>query len=180
MFRGQTDDDESIGPELSGWGSLAWTRAQIRTQGPTRRTARTPSIPSAKGTCRASTTSSKPTISPCWRVGSARRPAAVSKRETDAGWRDGSRHPGCPTRPPPRQRRWPRRLLCAFALCPRPRSLPQAPQAKRPPRLSGGGLFARRCVATERVRYFFFFFAAVAPLPPGIPGRVPGSSGCST
>ena len=30
MFRGQTDDDESIGPELSGWGSLAWTRAADR------------------------------------------------------------------------------------------------------------------------------------------------------
>ncbi|HKQ70477.1 MAG TPA: cytochrome b N-terminal domain-containing protein [Polyangiaceae bacterium] len=28
-FRGQTDDDDSIGPELAGWGSLAWTRAQI-------------------------------------------------------------------------------------------------------------------------------------------------------
>ena len=33
MFRGQTDDDESIGPELSGWGSLAWTRAQISNPG---------------------------------------------------------------------------------------------------------------------------------------------------
>jgi ubiquinol-cytochrome c reductase cytochrome b subunit len=29
LFRGQTDDDDSIGPELAGWGSQAWTRAQI-------------------------------------------------------------------------------------------------------------------------------------------------------
>ena len=29
MFRGQTDDSSSIGPELSGWGSTAWVRAQI-------------------------------------------------------------------------------------------------------------------------------------------------------
>jgi mono/diheme cytochrome c family protein len=29
LFHGQTDDDESKGPELAGWGSSAWTRAQI-------------------------------------------------------------------------------------------------------------------------------------------------------
>jgi len=29
LFRGQTDDDESKGPELAGWASSAWTRAQI-------------------------------------------------------------------------------------------------------------------------------------------------------
>jgi ubiquinol-cytochrome c reductase cytochrome b subunit len=33
LFRGQTDDDDSIGPELSGWGSTAWTRAQIANPG---------------------------------------------------------------------------------------------------------------------------------------------------
>jgi ubiquinol-cytochrome c reductase cytochrome b subunit len=33
LFRGQTDDDDSIGPELSGWGSTAWTRAQISNPG---------------------------------------------------------------------------------------------------------------------------------------------------
>jgi ubiquinol-cytochrome c reductase cytochrome b subunit len=33
MFRGQTDDDDSIGPELSGWGSTAWIRAQISNPG---------------------------------------------------------------------------------------------------------------------------------------------------
>ena len=32
-FRGQTDDDDSIGPELSGWGSTAWVRAQIANPG---------------------------------------------------------------------------------------------------------------------------------------------------
>jgi mono/diheme cytochrome c family protein len=29
MFRGQSDESDSIGPELSGWGSTAWVRAQI-------------------------------------------------------------------------------------------------------------------------------------------------------
>jgi ubiquinol-cytochrome c reductase cytochrome b subunit len=29
MFRGQSDDSTSIGPELSGWGSTAWIRSQI-------------------------------------------------------------------------------------------------------------------------------------------------------
>jgi ubiquinol-cytochrome c reductase cytochrome b subunit len=29
LFRGQTDDDDGKGPELSGWGSTAWARAQI-------------------------------------------------------------------------------------------------------------------------------------------------------
>ncbi len=29
LFRGQTDDDDSKGPELAGWGSTAWTQAQI-------------------------------------------------------------------------------------------------------------------------------------------------------
>jgi len=33
LFRGQTDDDDSSGPELAGWGSLAWTRAQIANPG---------------------------------------------------------------------------------------------------------------------------------------------------
>jgi ubiquinol-cytochrome c reductase cytochrome b subunit len=33
LFRGQTDDDDSIGPELSGWGSTAWTRAHIANPG---------------------------------------------------------------------------------------------------------------------------------------------------
>ncbi len=33
MFRGQTDDNDSIGPELSGWGSTAWIRAQIMNPG---------------------------------------------------------------------------------------------------------------------------------------------------
>ncbi|MBV9948688.1 MAG: c-type cytochrome, partial [Myxococcales bacterium] len=33
LFRGQTDDTDSIGPELSGWGSTAWTRAQIANPG---------------------------------------------------------------------------------------------------------------------------------------------------
>jgi ubiquinol-cytochrome c reductase cytochrome b subunit len=33
LFHGQTDDDDSIGPELSGWGSTAWTRAQIANPG---------------------------------------------------------------------------------------------------------------------------------------------------
>jgi ubiquinol-cytochrome c reductase cytochrome b subunit len=33
LFRGETDDEESIGPELAGWGSLAWTRAQITNPG---------------------------------------------------------------------------------------------------------------------------------------------------
>jgi ubiquinol-cytochrome c reductase cytochrome b subunit len=33
LFRGQTDDDESIGPELAGWGSTAWTRTQIANPG---------------------------------------------------------------------------------------------------------------------------------------------------
>jgi ubiquinol-cytochrome c reductase cytochrome b subunit len=29
LFRGQTDDEDSKGPELAGWGSTAWTTAQI-------------------------------------------------------------------------------------------------------------------------------------------------------
>ena len=29
LFRGQTDDDDSHGPELVGWGSTAWMHAQI-------------------------------------------------------------------------------------------------------------------------------------------------------
>jgi ubiquinol-cytochrome c reductase cytochrome b subunit len=33
LFRGQTDDDDSVGPELAGWGSTAWTRAQISNPG---------------------------------------------------------------------------------------------------------------------------------------------------
>jgi ubiquinol-cytochrome c reductase cytochrome b subunit len=33
LFRGQTDDDDSAGPELAGWGSLAWTKAQIANPG---------------------------------------------------------------------------------------------------------------------------------------------------
>jgi ubiquinol-cytochrome c reductase cytochrome b subunit len=33
MFRGQTDDEDSVGPELSGWGSTAWIRAQIANPG---------------------------------------------------------------------------------------------------------------------------------------------------
>jgi len=33
LFRGQTDDDDGKGPELAGWGSLAWTRAQIANPG---------------------------------------------------------------------------------------------------------------------------------------------------
>lgn len=33
LFRGQTDDEDSIGPELSGWGSTAWIRAQIANPG---------------------------------------------------------------------------------------------------------------------------------------------------
>jgi ubiquinol-cytochrome c reductase cytochrome b subunit len=33
MFRGQTDDNDSIGPELSGWGSTAWIRSQIMNPG---------------------------------------------------------------------------------------------------------------------------------------------------
>jgi len=33
LFRGQTDDDDSAGPELAGWGSLAWTRAHIANPG---------------------------------------------------------------------------------------------------------------------------------------------------
>src|SRR5215471_10987543 len=33
LFRGETIDDDSIGPELSGWGSTAWTRAQIANPG---------------------------------------------------------------------------------------------------------------------------------------------------
>jgi mono/diheme cytochrome c family protein len=33
LFRGQTDDDDSSGPELAGWGSLAWARAQIANPG---------------------------------------------------------------------------------------------------------------------------------------------------
>jgi ubiquinol-cytochrome c reductase cytochrome b subunit len=33
LFRGQTDDDDSAGPELAGWASLAWTRAQIANPG---------------------------------------------------------------------------------------------------------------------------------------------------
>jgi ubiquinol-cytochrome c reductase cytochrome b subunit len=33
MFRGQTDDNDSIGPELAGWGSTAWIRAQITNPG---------------------------------------------------------------------------------------------------------------------------------------------------
>jgi mono/diheme cytochrome c family protein len=33
LFRGQTDDDDSAGPELSGWGSTVWTRAQVANPG---------------------------------------------------------------------------------------------------------------------------------------------------
>jgi ubiquinol-cytochrome c reductase cytochrome b subunit len=33
LFRGETDDDASVGPELSGWGSTAWMRAQIANPG---------------------------------------------------------------------------------------------------------------------------------------------------
>ena len=33
LFRGETDDPEGLGPELSGWGSLAWVRAQIANPG---------------------------------------------------------------------------------------------------------------------------------------------------
>jgi ubiquinol-cytochrome c reductase cytochrome b subunit len=33
LFRGQTDDEDSKGPELAGWGSTAWTRAQIGNPG---------------------------------------------------------------------------------------------------------------------------------------------------
>jgi ubiquinol-cytochrome c reductase cytochrome b subunit len=33
LFRGQTDDDDSSGPELAGWGSGAWVRAQIANPG---------------------------------------------------------------------------------------------------------------------------------------------------
>jgi ubiquinol-cytochrome c reductase cytochrome b subunit len=33
LFRGQTDESDSIGPELSGWGSTAWVRAQIANPG---------------------------------------------------------------------------------------------------------------------------------------------------
>jgi ubiquinol-cytochrome c reductase cytochrome b subunit len=33
LFRGQTDDDDSSGPELAGWGSSAWVRAQIANPG---------------------------------------------------------------------------------------------------------------------------------------------------
>jgi ubiquinol-cytochrome c reductase cytochrome b subunit len=33
LFRGQTDDDDSAGPELAGWGSVGWTRSQIANPG---------------------------------------------------------------------------------------------------------------------------------------------------
>lgn len=33
LFRGRTDDDDALGPELSGWGSVAWIRAQIANPG---------------------------------------------------------------------------------------------------------------------------------------------------
>jgi ubiquinol-cytochrome c reductase cytochrome b subunit len=33
LFRGETDDKDSVGPELSGWGSTAWLRAQIANPG---------------------------------------------------------------------------------------------------------------------------------------------------
>jgi ubiquinol-cytochrome c reductase cytochrome b subunit len=33
LFRGQTDDDDGAGPELAGWASVAWTRAQIANAG---------------------------------------------------------------------------------------------------------------------------------------------------
>jgi ubiquinol-cytochrome c reductase cytochrome b subunit len=33
LFRGETDDSDGKGPELAGWGSLAWVRAQITNPG---------------------------------------------------------------------------------------------------------------------------------------------------
>jgi ubiquinol-cytochrome c reductase cytochrome b subunit len=33
LFRGRTDDDDALGPELSRWGSVAWIRAQIANPG---------------------------------------------------------------------------------------------------------------------------------------------------
>lgn len=33
LFRGETDDPEGLGPELAGWGSYAWVRAQIANPG---------------------------------------------------------------------------------------------------------------------------------------------------
>jgi ubiquinol-cytochrome c reductase cytochrome b subunit len=33
LFRGETDDAEGLGPELSGWGSTAWTLAQVANPG---------------------------------------------------------------------------------------------------------------------------------------------------
>jgi ubiquinol-cytochrome c reductase cytochrome b subunit len=33
LFRGQTDDDDSAGPELAGWASTAWTHAQLANPG---------------------------------------------------------------------------------------------------------------------------------------------------
>jgi ubiquinol-cytochrome c reductase cytochrome b subunit len=33
LFRGKTDDETSVAPELSGWGSTAWTHAQIANPG---------------------------------------------------------------------------------------------------------------------------------------------------
>ncbi len=33
LLRGETDDADGLGPELSGWGSLAWIRAQLANPG---------------------------------------------------------------------------------------------------------------------------------------------------
>lgn len=33
LFRGETDDPDGLGPELAGWGSLAWVRAQLANPG---------------------------------------------------------------------------------------------------------------------------------------------------
>ncbi len=33
LFRGETDDPDGLGPELAGWGSLTWVRAQLANPG---------------------------------------------------------------------------------------------------------------------------------------------------